>query len=653
LSFAHATARTGGALNSGNTAMFDLVTKHKRIAQGILALIAPPFAFLGVDYYFRRAEGPPTVADVGGDKVTQAEFEDAMRDQQARMRQTLGKNYDPAMFDSPEVRYALVEQLINQRLLERAARNERFRVSDAQLRQFIGELPPFQEDGKFSNEKYRQVLATQNMTPEMFQQRVRAELSLSPLQEPIVAGSLAAKTSVQRYLSLLEQQRDVAVATLDAEPYLKDTKVDDAQAKDFYDKNAALFQIPEQARFEYVMLNQDALAAQVSVDADEVRRAYEANVKQYSTPEERQASHILITVKPDASDADKAAAKQKAEALLAEVKASPDKFAAIAKASSQDPGSAPQGGDLGTFARGSMVKPFEDAVFAGKVGDIVGPVQTDFGYHVIRITGITPAKIRPLDEVKSTIEADLKRSKASQKFAAAADQFQNLVYENADSLAPVAKALDLKVTTTPFVARPQAQALALNNAHFVDALFSPESVQAKRNTEAMEVAPGTLMAGRILEYKPAAPRPFDEVKDDIKLRLARTAASEMAQKAGRDKLALLTQGKEKEAGVTFGKPVSLNRNQVQPNFTPDALKAVFQADPAKLPAYAGAVNERGGYSIYKITKVTEPPPADEAKLNAAGSRVSEQLGRELMSAYLASLKAGTEVKLNQSNLEKK
>jgi peptidyl-prolyl cis-trans isomerase D len=635
--------------------MFDLVTKHKRIAQVILALIALPFAFFGVDFYFRRAEGPPSVASVGRDKVTQAEFDDLMREQQGRMRAMLGRQYDPAMFDSPEVRYALVDQLVNQRLLEQRARADKFRVSDEQLYQFIHDLPPFQEDGKFSYERYKQVLLTaQNTTPEVFQQKVRGELTLAPLQEPIVAAGIAAKTSVQRYLALLEQQREVAVATIDAEPFLKDTKVDDAQVKDFYDKNPGQFQVPEQARFEYVILNQDALASQVTVDSEEVRRAYEANVKQYSTPEERQASHILITVKPDAKDADKAAAKEKAEKLFAEARANPNKFADLAKANSQDPGSAPQGGDLGMFARGSMVKPFEDAVFAARVGDIIGPVQTDFGYHVIKVTGLTPAKIRPLDEVKGTIETELKKSKAAQKFAQSADQFQNLVYENADSLAPVAKALDLKVMSTPLVPRAQAAAVAMGNAKFVDALFSPESIQAKRNTEALEVAPGTLMSGRIVEYKPATTRPFDEVKDELKLRLARTAASEMAQKAGRDKLALLTQGKsEKDAGLSFGKSVTVNRNQVQPNFSPDALKAVFQLDQGKLPAYTGAVNERGGFALYKLTKVIEPGAPDEQKLNAANARVSEQLGRELMNAYLAALKADADVKINQAQLEKK
>jgi peptidyl-prolyl cis-trans isomerase D len=288
------------------------------------------------------------------------------------------------------------------------------------------------------------------------------------------------------------------------------------------------------------------------------------------------------------------------------------------------------------------------------VGDLVGPVQTDFGWHIIKVTGVTPARIRPFEEVKESIEAELKRAKAAQQFATAADQFQNLVYENADSLEPVAKKLDLKVLTAPLATRAQALGVAMGNQKFVEALFSKDSIEAKRNTEAMEIGPNTLIAGRIVEYKPATPRPFDEVKDDIKLQLARLAASELAQKAGKEKLALLEQGKsEKEAGVTFGKVQTVGRNQAQPGFTPDALKEVFHAETAKLPSYAGATNEKGGYSIYKITKVIEPAAPDDAKLNAATSRVREELGRELMNAYLAALKSDADVKINQANIEKK
>ncbi len=634
--------------------MFDLLHKHKNFAQIVLAMVTLPFAFFGVDYYFRSGDSAKALATVGGSKIEQPEFDNLMREQQARLRQALGSRYDPAMLDTPAVRYAMLDQLVNQRLLENRARAEHFSVSDAQLAQFIAGLPPFQVDGKFSATRYGEVLAEQGMTPLMFEQRVRGELQLSPLQDPIVGGSFAPAASVRNFLALSEQKREVDVATVAAAPFEKSVDVTDAQMKAYYDKNPSAFQTQEVASIEYLTLSQDALAAQMKVDPAEVRQAYEANAKQYTTNEERQASHILIAVKPDATAADKAAAKAKAETILEKVRTKPDDFAALAKEYSQDPGSAPQGGDLGSFARGSMVKPFEDAVFAAKVGDIVGPVETNFGYHIIKVTGITPAHVQTFDEVKGRIEADLRRQKATQKFAAAAEQFQNLVYEQADSLAGTAKALDLKVETTPLMTRAQIQQLAMGNAKLVQALFSPDSLQAKRNTEAIEVAPSTLMAGRILEYKPAKLRPYADVEADIRKLLTRRAASELAAKAGREKLAVLEQGRtDAAAGVTFGKPATLGRNQAQPDFPADALKSIFEADVRKLPAYVGMTDAGGDYSIYRIVKLIEPPAPDAAKLASAEAGVGAEIGRELMTAYLASLRAGTAVKIDQAALEKK
>ncbi len=393
--------------------MFDLVTKHKRIAQVILALLVIPFAFVGVDYYFRRDATTTPIATVGGAEVTRAEFDELVRQQQDRMRQTMGRAFDPAIFDNPEVRYSLVEQLVSQRLLQKQAQEQRFRVTDADLARAIGEIEAFRVDGKFSPERYRQLLAAQNMTPAMFEQRLREELILAPLSEPLASGNIVAKSSAERFVALLEQQREVAAATVDAEPYAKDVKIDDAAVKAFYDQNQAAFQTPEQAKIEYVMLTLPALSAKVTVDPAEVRKQYDDNIKSYSKAEERGASHILVAVKPGASDADKAAAKDKAERLAKEVRASPARFAELAKANSDDPGSAAQGGDLGTFARGSMVKAFEDAVFAAKSGDIVGPVETEFGYHVIRVTGIEGGRTRSFDEVKAEIEQESRARRCS------------------------------------------------------------------------------------------------------------------------------------------------------------------------------------------------------------------------------------------------
>lgn len=639
---------------TGRNAMYDLIYKRKRLVQFVLALIMLPFAFVGVGYYFRNADRTGEVATVAGGTITEIDFANALRGQQQRMQRALGSNYDPALFQSPEVRYALVEQLIGERLLQDQARRDRLTVSDEQLRQFISEIPEFQVDGKFSQARYEQLLAGQDppQTPVAFAQSVREGLALAPLEEPVVGANIVARSNIERYLSLLDQQRVTAQANVEVDSFLKDVKIDDAAVKGFFDANAGAFQVPEEVKLDYLSLSPDTLGTTITIDPAEVRKRYDENPRLFGKVEQRDAAHILIAVKPDASAEEKAAAKQKADEIAAQVRKNPAQFADMAKKLSQDPGSATQGGDLGFFARdGSMVKPFEDAVFAmSKAGEITGPVQSDFGWHIIKLVAIQPAQQQAFDQVKAQIEQDLKRQQETSKFPEVAEQLQNLVYEQSDSLQPAAKTLNLTVQSTPFLTRAQVQALAQNNAKFVQAVFSADSLQSKRNTEAIEIAPGTLMAAHVVEYKPATPRSFDEVKAVIRRQLERRAASELAQKAGQAKLALLEGGKD--AGVSFGKPVTVSRNRPQEGYPQPALTAIFQADAAKLPAYAGSVNERGGYSLYRIERVIAPPPPDAARLTAFSNRVGEAIGRELATANVASLRGKSEVKINQAALEK-
>ncbi len=632
--------------------MFDIVSKHKRVVQFVLALIMLPFAFFGVDYYFRNTASVGDVATFDGGKISQAEFEQSLREQQEMLMRTQ-RGVDPAMFDNPEVRFNILQQLIRERLLEKKASDLHFRVSNAQVFDRIAADPRFREGDKFSLDHYKQLLAGAGIPEARYEEGIRKQILSEKMVDPIARGSIVARAESEAFLTLVEQQREVAVATIDAGAFVNDVKIDDAEVKAFYEANQAAFRTPEEVNFEYLVLTPDALLPQVTVTPEEVKAQYASNMKQYTKEEQRQAAHILIAVKPDAKEAEKAAAKKKAEEIYAQAKANPGKFADLARKYSEDPGSAQQGGDLGSNPRGTMVKAFEDTEFALKPGEIAPPVLSEFGWHIIKLLGVTPAQTRSFDEAKAQIEADLKRQKVAQKLASAADQFQNLVYEQADSLAGVAKTLALKLQTSGLVTRADAQRLAFGSAKFVQALFSPESVGGKRNTEAIEVAPNTLMAGRVLEYKPAAPRPFDDVKDEIRRQLARRAAMEMAQKEGRAKLALLAAGKtEKEAGVTFGKPVTVVRNQQQPGFPPEAIARVFQADASKLPQYAGAPGERG-FSIYKVMKVTLPSTADAAKLAAASSRIGELQSREVFDAYVASLRAKADVKINPANLEKK
>ena len=633
--------------------MYDLLHKHKRIAQLILGLISLPFAFFGVDYYFRSADTAADVATYKGGRITQAEFTQSLRDQQENLTRAQ-RPFDPAMFDNPEVRFQILQQLLRQRLIEKKGDDLHFRVTSAQVVDQIAADPRFQVGGKFSLDAYKAALEGARVPETAYEDSIRRQILAERFVDPIARGSIVAGPTRVAFVTLLEQAREVAVATIDAEPFARDVKVDAAAVKAFYDANAALFKTPEEVNFEYVILTPDALSADVTVTPDEVKAQYAAQSKQYTQEEQRQAAHILIAVKPDASASEKAAAKKKAEDILAQVKANPAKFAELAKQYSQDPGSAAQGGDLGSNPRGTMVKAFDDAVFSAKPGDILGPIETDFGYHVIKVEGVTPMRVRSLDEVRPQIEADIKRQKVMQKFAAAADQFQNLVYEQADTLAGVAKALNLTVKTSGLVTRAKTQEIAQGNAKFVETLWSPESLTAKRNTEAIEIGPNTLIAGRVIEYKPAAPRPFEQVKDEIQRQLVAKQASELAQARGREKLAALEAGKsDKAEGITFGAPVTLRRNQAQPGFPPEATVRIFQADPTKLPRYVGAVNDRGGYSIYKIINAITPPPPDPAKLAAAATRIGEMQSRELFDAYIATLKAKADIKINQANLEKK
>lgn len=633
--------------------MFDLVHKHKRIAQFILALIMIPFAFFGVDYYFRSGGAPGDVATFDGGKISETEFAQAVLQQQDALRRN-AQGVDPAIFDNPEVRFNLLQQLVRERLLEKKGADLRFAVPNAQVAERIAADPRFRDGDRFSLDVYKRLLAQAGIPEPAFEASIRKQLLAEKLVDPISRGGIVARTTGETFVNLVEQRREVLVGLVDAEQYAKDVKVDEAQAKAFYDANTAAFNTPEEARFEYVSLTQDALLGQVAVTPDEVKAQYANAAKTYTQEEQRDAAHILIAVKPDASDADKAAAKKRAEELAAQAKASPAKFAELARQHSQDPGSAPQGGELGSNPRGTMVKSFDDAVFAMKVGEIAGPVQSEFGWHVIKLNNVAAAKVRPFDEVKAQIETDLGRQKVAQKFAAAADEFQNLVYEQAGSLAGVGKALNLPVQTSAWVTRAQAQEIARGNAKFVQALFSPESISGRRNTEAIEVGPNSLLAGRIVEYKPAAPRPFADVKDEILRQLTRQAASEMAQKAGREKLGLLEQGKsEKDAGLAFSKPLLLARNQPQAGVTPEALTRIFQIDAAKVPQFVGVTGERGGLAIYKVVRVITPPPAEPAKLAAATSRIGELHNREVFDAYVNALRAKANVQVNQANLEKK
>ncbi len=613
-------------------------------AKIILALLIVPFALWGVDSYLHHGNGADVVASVGGQDITVQQFDQALNSQRDRLRATLGASLAPGMLDSPRFKQAVLDDLVNQALLVRAAKQAGLVVPDAQLARVIADIPAFQKDGRFSDEQYRALLRGQNMTPVMFESRVRQELLTQQLTDALTEGAFASHATVRRVARLSGEQRVIREAVVSPAQLLGQVKVDPAAVKAYYDGHRDQFVIPERVQVEYLVLSPDVLAPQIQISEAELKKYYDDHASQYRVPEQRDASHILVALAPNASPAQVAAAQKKAEEILRQVNQHPAAFAELARKFSQDPGSAQNGGDLGFFGRGDMVKPFSDVAFEMSVGEIRGPVRSDFGFHIIKLNAIKPALVKDFAQVKDEIAAQIRKEKAARKFAEVADNFSNTVYEQADSLKPAADALKLTVKTSPWISRKGGEIAVLNNKKLLDAIFSDDTLKNGHNTEAIEVAPNILVSARVVAHQAEALRPFAEVSADITTRLQNEQADALARKQGRELLARLQQGKP--VHPSWGEAKTVGRQQAQ-GLGPEALEQVFKADVRKLPAYAGVVNSQGGFTLFQIERVVEAGAMDEAKMKGYQQAVSRLLGEQYAAAYLASLKQGAKIEIKR------
>jgi peptidyl-prolyl cis-trans isomerase D len=632
--------------------MLDVIRERAQglFAKIILALITVPFALWGVDSYLRQGGDSAIVAKVDSQKISRQEFNQALKEQQERMRAVMKESFDPALMDKPEVRRSILDSLIDQRLLVGGATKAGVVVSDEMLARFIGDIPEFQENGKFSQSRYETLLRNQNMTPGAFESRVRQSIVSEQLVDGLTGSTLVSRAALDNFASISEQQREIVQAMIYPEQFIPQIKVSSGEIKGYYEKHKEEFRVSEQAKLEYVVLSVDDLTSQMSVSDDEIKKYYEEHAAQFQVAEQRQASHILITISPKASDAEKAAAREKAEKLLKEAKQAPANFAELARKNSQDPGSAANGGDLGVFARGAMVKPFEDAVFKMSVGEIVGPVQSDFGFHIIKLTGVKTGKARSLAEAREEIGLELRKQKASKRFVEVAETFSNTVYEQPDSLKPVADALKLKIQTSPWIGKKGGDVALLNNGKLLQAIFSEESLKLKRNTEAVEVRPNTLVAARVAEFKPASYKSLEELSVELGGRLQRELADAQAAKRGNEALEQLRQGKD-VAELKWSAPITISR-QTAASLGEAATSEIFRADARKLPSYTGAVDPKGGYLLIKVNRVVAPGGLDDAKKKDYAQRMRQLLTQEYYAAYVASLKQKADITIKKDQLEK-
>ena len=627
--------------------MLDAIRKHTTgwMAKAILALITVPFALFGIDSYLNQAGSNVAVAKVNGDKISIQEYGNAIENVRNRM-QADGK-VDAAMLDSPQLKQSVLDGLITRRLVNAEINKSNFKISDEQLSQHILGMPEFQDGGKFSEEIYQKTLAQNKLTATKFENEQRNNLLTQQARDGLAALVFVPKSIAAQTLQFAHQQREVSAAEIKTAQYLSQVKVTPEQIKAYYDLHKDKFVVPEQVKLEFALLSAAGLVAQMKVNDAEVKEFYDANTAKFQNDEQRHASHILIGIGGGTSK-DKAAAKEKAAGILAELKKNPKLFAELAKKYSQDPSGA-KGGDLGTFGRGAMVKPFDDAVFSMKVGQISDLVESEFGYHIIRLDGIS-GQNTSFDSLKLQIKGELSWQKAQAKYAELADDFSNTVYEQSGSLKPAADKFGLQLQTSGWLSRDDG-AKFFKNEKLMNAAFSDAALKEKRNTEAIEISPNNMVSARVIDHKDSAPRSFDEVKGGIEAVLKLEQAVKLATDKGIADLAKLKAG---DAGkdLEWIPPVMVDRKNAQ-GLTDIVINQVFKMDASKLPSYAGFVNGKSSYTIVKILSVSDALAKDDEAKKTAEAELQAAVAAEYVSAYGESLKAKSDVVVNRKLLETK
>jgi peptidyl-prolyl cis-trans isomerase D len=619
--------------------MFDFVRNHTRLAMaGILLLIVPAFVFVGVENYTSFRDGTSAaVASVDGVSITRGEWENAHQRVLERMRRENPERDNQAL-DTPALRQQTLDQLVRERVMFAAARQMQLAPTDERLRRLFATDPQFSGLRNPDGTVNRELLGMQGMTSDQFAQRLRQDLASNQVLGGVVRTALAPASVAGAALDPLFQRREVQLQRFDPAQYRGKVSPSDAEIEAFYKAEQAQFKAPEQAEIEYVVLDLATLAQGVSVSEEELRKVYADNEARFGTPEERRASHVLIKAEKDASAADKAKAKARAEELLAEARKNPAGFAELARKHSQDTGSAAQGGDLDFFGRGGMVKAFETPAFALKQGEISDVFETEFGYHFLTVTGVRGGQKKPFEAVKAEIEAELRQSKAKAEWAKQAELFTNTVYEQSDSLKPAVDKLKLAARTATVQRTPApGTSGVLASPKFLDAIFGNEAVANKRNTDAVEVGGNQLVSGRVIKHQPARTLELAEVKDRVREVLVAKQAAELARKEGEKRVAELKQA----PGEALPTALTLSRGQSQ-GAPKNVIDAVMSADADKLPAVVGVDLGPQGYLALRVLKVLprEPVPA------AAG-------GEDMMRAQVAQAWAAAEAEVVMAALKQR
>jgi peptidyl-prolyl cis-trans isomerase D len=627
--------------------MFDFVRKHTKIMMALMfMLIIPAFVLVGVDGYRRMNEGGATVAKVASRSITQLQWDAAHKNEVDRLRAQM-PGLDAKLLESPQARYQTLERLVREAVLEEALSDSLLLVSDGRLARELQQNPSIvalrKPDGQLDMERYRALVASQGLTPEGFEARMRHDVSLRQVQSGLINSAFAPKGVADVALNAFFERRDVQLARFSPADFTDRVKLSEPEVEAFYKANSGLFQAPETLDVEYLVLDLDAVKKSITVSESDVRTYFDQSAARNEAKEERRASHILISAPKDMKPSERQKAREVAQQLLLKVTEKPDTFAATAAKFSQDTGSAAKGGDLDFFGRGAMVKPFEDAAFALRKGEISQLVESDFGYHIIKLTDIKSPPKPNFESARAALELELKSQQAQRKFAEMAEAFSNGAYEQSDSLKPLAERLKLDIKIAKGLQRTPAPGTSgvLANPKLLAALFEADAVEKKHNTEVVETGPNELVTARVSLHTAARTLPLDEVRSQVKARLLANRAGEMAKAEGLSRLAAW-KASPNTAVLKDSLVVSRERGQA---INGALLEALMGADTQSLPAWLGVDLGAQGYAVARINKVMPRSEPDAALAAQERSQLGQWLASAESQAYVEFLKTRFKVQI--------
>lgn len=517
-----------------------------KVAKVILGLIILSFALAGVGSYLN---GPARTAPatVNGNDISAPALENAYRNERARMESQMGEAFNQLAANPDymkQFRRGVLDRLIDQALVDDKARSLGLRVSDEQIKQAIVAMPEFAENGKFSNDRYLQLIRRAGMTPEMFRDSLRQDMVRQQLMGAVLGSEFALKGEAEQLDRLYNQTRDLRLIRLVASAYVDGIEVSDAEVEQFYKANSARFMNDETVKVDYLLLDAANLGKNIKVTEQDAQDYYDQHQDLFQRPERRQVAHILIPFGKDEK-----AAEQKAEAVLAKAKAGDD-FAALAKADSSDTFSAKKGGELDWFEKGVMDPAFEKAAFAlAKAGDLSAVVKSPFGFHIIKLLAVEPAKTKPFVDVMSDTIARLQSEKAKEQFFAEQQKMADSSFENPDSLDLTAEAMGLQVQSTGYFSQADAPT-PLNDPKVLSVAFSEQLRDDNTNSDVIELADGKALVLHIMGHQPKAAKPLAEVKEQVITAIKHDKASEVARGKAQGLLDKLKAGENVQADLT-------------------------------------------------------------------------------------------------------